>query len=351
MSLLFLPTELKHLIIAFLVPESTLDFALTCKHHAEVCHKALGENAQLFAQWRILDIGRKRSSLWAATIEILSTPRIGWYVRELNLPSRHPSWKRKRGRDSSEGDNLLLDRATRSLRSLYPTDSTKLPVEDARRYPDLPRPHDLIHTIAQRIAAGSKDALISLLIHHLPYLRTIRLTDDGLACLRLTMQCIAAAHSDPMRANRLPLQCLAHASVAHDIPGTDYLDPDWACFFLRLPSLQTFVASHMGGAAHFGGRVDLMSPVVLSVSNVTELVFDRCRIHIEALDAILASITQLKSFTYTGGEDIDEDYRDFSPKRVIEILAYHSGATLRHLLLEDARGTVWLRSPETLIWY
>jgi hypothetical protein len=202
MNLLALPAELTINIAEFLDPDSTLNLALTCKHHQALCKPVLAEHGRLFSEWQLIDTTNAKTLLWQTLIEVLDDPRKGWYVRELNMPSdRQYNWNvggslfpphpQADNRPSGREKNLLK-KATQSLRSLYPIVATDHVLVQDPPY-SIHRAHDLVGTIEDRIDTGVEDAVVAILLHHLPYLKIFRLTevDDADQCLELLMRRIA----------------------------------------------------------------------------------------------------------------------------------------------------------------
>jgi hypothetical protein len=210
MNLIALPAELTINIAELLDPDSTLNLALTCKHHQALCKPVLAEHGRLFSEWQLIDTTDAKTLLWQILIEILDNPRRGWYVRELNLPSdRQYNWNvggslfpphpqadnRPSGREKT-----MLKKAAQSLRSLYP-----IVAPDHILVQDPPYSvhcaHDLIGTIENRIDDGVEDGVLAILLHYLPYLMIFRLTevDDSSQCLELLMRRIADGYRVSIR--------------------------------------------------------------------------------------------------------------------------------------------------------
>lgn len=331
MSLSALPPELKLHIVEYLPPAASLHFALTCKEHSKLCQSTLEDHAQLFAEWQIIDAGGGRILLWSVLKEVLQDPRQGWYVRELRLPaSRYSHWDNTIPgyRPPSqlavlpEEDQSIFKQAARELEYLYPVIEGDCDEADQHRFTNS---NDLIATMEARITAGFVDAIIVILIHHLPNLKTIILTTDYVDCLELTMRRIAAGYKDPTKASKLPLQHLTTALLAH-YGSDEYSTADWACYFLCIPSLQTFAADTMNGAINFGGRDGYLLKDATPCSNITELFFSHCDIDMEV---ILAGTKQLKKLTYFSWHGTDH------MKRLVGVIAKHAGHSLEELVLYE----------------
>ncbi|KAH7356207.1 hypothetical protein BKA66DRAFT_501680 [Pyrenochaeta sp. MPI-SDFR-AT-0127] len=359
-----LPPELKLNIAEQLDPASSLNFALTSRDHAKLCRSTLRNHARLFAEWQVIDTahggvhaGRSEATLlWSTLKEVLEDPRKGWYVRELNLPSsRRYHW------DISnlgilppdllaappKEDQHIFKKAAQALGGLYPISAAEIDDDDRYRFDEIQHPSDFIATLEDRITAGYDDAIIAILVHHLPYLKTIRFTDSETDCFELMMRRVASGYKDPAIAARLPFQHLTTAAVAH-YDSEMCCNADWACFFLCVPSMQTFVAEAMGERTLFGNRQGFLPDAAVPISNVTEMFFDRCQFDVEALHVILAGVKHLKRFTYHGGGPIVSESAWYEPKKVIAAIAAHVGHSLEELVLGQGDDADYLDAEDDL---
>lgn len=254
MALSALPAELKLNTIQYLDPESTFHFALTCKEHATISRSVLEEHAKRLSEGQVFDTTWGTHLLWRFLLEVLEDPSAGWYVRELNLPlNRQSSWTdphRCAPDAPSEEDKKEFARAAQQLQSVY-TPTTRFTGRQSR-YPfqDLTGPNDMVGTILHRIEKGFEDGVIAILIHHLPFLQTIRITDVDTAGLEFFVRRIADEYSKPSRSPKLPLRHLKTAAVAHGDTEMG-CSPDWAVSFCDIPSLTTFVAQNMANNSYF----------------------------------------------------------------------------------------------------
>lgn len=332
MSFLQLPTELKLNIIERLDPQSSLHFALTDRHHSKLCQNILREHARLFAEYSTLEATGSEKSLWTALVEILQDPRKGWYARELNLTNyRNDDTNLPR----SEKDLSLYKAAAEDLVPLYPRELTFFATErdgDVELFGD---------DWDNLVEACTEEVIIILLIHHLPQLRTFRMTvDSGIAgFLEMFMRRIAAGYQDPVSAPRMPLQHLKVAAIAHwDSEG--YCSVDWAVYFLCVPSLRTFAGLSMGSD---GVKDDTNSEAYLHavtqtpVSNVEELDFTNCRFDAQSLHTILPLTKNLKRFSYeAGGHTVS--FSDLEPRKVLHALVTHTSNSLEEFELTETTG-------------
>ncbi|KZM18856.1 uncharacterized protein EKO05_0006503 [Ascochyta rabiei] len=325
MFLSHLPPELKLSIVEHLDPESSLRFALTNRYHSKLCQAILREHTRLFAEHSIIEANDAGPVvLWNALREILRDPRKGWYVRELNLPNSREELVTD---IIPEEDLKLYKDAAQEISSFcayQPTFFAAEPDDD---------PGDFDESMDNLIESGTEEAAVVLLIHHLPQLRTFRMTDGGRrtgACLELFMHRVAAGYQDPTLAPRMPLQHLRTAAIAHyDSEGSCNIA--WAVYFLCVPSLRTFAAQSMGSEGldeHEGGSGSYLRNVTgAPVSNVEELSFDYCQFDSQSLQVILSMLKNLKRFSYqSGGATVA--YSDYEPRRVIEALATYAGHSL-----------------------
>ncbi|CAO2658191.1 Nn.00g059140.m01.CDS01 [Neocucurbitaria sp. VM-36] len=344
MSLYTLPPELKLNIAECLDPDSSLNLALTCRDLHRVCKSVLREHGRLLLEGHTIDTADPQIAsrvLWITLKEVLNDPRKGWYVRELNLPSsRWYHWDR---------DNLgllplnmlavppvedqeLFKEAARALRTLYQKTGCDLGGLYGKRFDD-DDDIDLIKALEERIVHGFDDAIIAVLIHHLPYIKKIRITDVEDDVLELMMQHIAATYKHPSKRRRLPFQHLTTAAVVH-WDSEMCSNADWACEFLAIPSVRSFAAYQMGNSPSFGvGRGDLLTDDAY-YSNVTELFFFSCQFNVEGLEVILAAAKNLKKLTYTGGGATVSESAWYEPKKVIAAVTKHVGHSLEELELD-----------------
>jgi hypothetical protein len=334
MAFSLLPTELTLSIVGYLDPDSTLHFALACKEHATLCKSVLKEHGARFSEWQVIDTTNGNTLLWKRLKELIQYPSLGWYVRELNLPTtRQYSWNPgehniQDGPSYREKD--LFAREAGKLQGLYPLLEQNYYHKYDYHFHGIANPHDLIGTIQERINSGHEDGIIAIILHYLPYLHTIRITDVDTNGLELILYRIAKAYRSPDQSPRLPLKHLKTATIAHWDTELS-CSPDWACYFSSMPSVRTIAARAMGNKPH-----DFIAKQLCSnrSSNVTELFLEQCQMDVNGLATMFWSIKNLTKFTYTAGGDMVSDM-GYEPKRVIKALLEHAADTLEELTLDQ----------------
>jgi hypothetical protein len=334
MSLSSLPAELQLNIVEHLDPDSNLQFALTCKENATLCGSVLEEHGFRLSEWQVIDTTNGKTLLWEKLKEFIQYPSLGWYIRELNLPSdRQYSWnpaENHAGDGPSNRDKELFARAARQLQNLYPL-LEKVHHQDHNYLADsITNPDDLIGTIQERIDGCYEDGVIAILLHYLPNLQTIRITDIKTYALELMLYRIACAYKSPEKSRHLPLKHLKTVSIAHWDSELS-CSPDWACYFSSIPTVKTIAAYAMGNSPW-----DVVAKQLCSqpLSNVTELFLFQCQMDVEGLATILKGIKNLIKFTYTAGGSTVSDM-SYDPKRVIKALLEHAAHSLEELVLDQ----------------
>lgn len=352
MALNALPTELTLYIAGYLNPDTTLDFALTCRRNAALCKSLLQEHGRLLSEWQTIDTKKAQTLTWQALLEILDDPSRGWYIRELSLPgTRQQDWSRPQPHNWTHlqsgirvdfpapyaEEKNTMKKAARNLESLYPVLQSGHILARDPSPPLLQRPNDIVGTIEDRIDQSNDDGVIAILLHHLPNLKTIRFTEhDDSDCFELMIHRIAGAYQEPSNAANLPLRHLKTAAISYG-RSDEWTTPLWASAFLSIPSLRTFAVYEMGGG-YEKERNGYLRPVVLSISNVTELYFKDCLFDYEALDTLLAGVKHLKKFTLDGrGLDTSQSYDE--NKKLIPALAARVGQSLEELVLDFGATT------------
>lgn len=338
MALSTLPIELKLSAIQYLDPESTFHFALTCKDHATICQSILKEHGRLLLEGQVFDTDWGNVLLWRFLLEVFEDPSIGWYVRELNLPpNRQTSWVEEHQsvqNAPSEEEKTLFDNAARQLQDLY-TPTTRFSSLSYHPLEGLTDPNDMIGTIQARISKGYEDGIIAILLHHLPFLQTIRITDSDTVGLEIFVRRIADEYQKPDRSPHLPFRHLKTVAIAHRDSEMSCA-VDWAVSFRDIPSLTTLVAQCMGNSSYFV-KPDTFSVGHVPTSNVTELFLYSCQLDAEkGLAVILADIKNLKKFTYTSGGCTVSDSSYYNPKMVIRELVKYAAHSLEELTMDQS---------------
>lgn len=333
MAFFTLPLNLRLEIVNLLDPASIFHFALTCRSHFELCQNIVQESACLASQWSVVNITCTGSALRRLLTEVLQDPRKGWHVEELRICG----YSEEDGSDSvSEEDSDLLRAAAMDLVSLYCYEPKFFFIDN----PD--ERINLEETLVDRVVRGSNDAMVAILLHHLPRIETLRFDADAeeYTCLDQVMRLIADGYQDTTIAPQLPLQHLKTTAISYsDTEGCHEID--WACYFLCIPSLRTFAAWAMGSEDVTTKCEDHLRTVSAPVSNVEELFFQRCQFDTRSMDTILPLVKNLKRFTYeSGGATVAYSY--YEPRKVIRALAQYAGNSLEELVLvgQEADYTV-----------
>lgn len=341
----FLPVELKLKIVEYLDPISTFHFAITCKEYFYLFQSIIEEHARLFAENRCIHVtnwARLRTKLK----EILDKPQVGWYVRELILPGHQDDphiWDRSiasRANRWPETDRALFYDAAERLDRIYPPQSGDLPPWNLFNEFGY---QDFGETIDDAIMRETNEAIFTILVHHLPWLKVLRVSDgmiqpfENYNCFGPLMHRIAVEYGDPLRAKSMPFQRLESVAIAHDDSEGGCMS-DWALFFNSIPSVRSLVALNMSGQNN--GDIE---EHVYPMSNVKELLLLASQINIASLECILKRIKGLERFTYHGGGPLVA-YDEYEPKKVIRTLAKHHGHSLEHLNLETDEMADLVRS-------
>jgi hypothetical protein len=352
MALDALPVELTICIAGYLDPDTTLDFALTCRRNAVLCKSLLQEHGSLLSEWQIIDTKKAQTLTWQALLEILDDPSRGWYIRELSLPgTRQQDWSRPQPHNWTHlqsgirvdfpapcaEEKNTMKKAARKVGSLYPILHSRHVLARDPSPPLLQRPNDIVGTIEDRIDQSNDDGVIAILLHHLPNLKTIRFTEhEDSDCFELMVHRIAGAYQEPSKAANLPLRHLATAAVSYG-RSDEYNTPLWASAFLNIPSLRTFAVYEMDGV-YEKTRSSYLGPVAQSISNVTELYFKDCRFDHEALDTLLAGVKHLKKFTLDCSNLGTGEFYDGN-KNLIQALSERAGQSVEELVLDFGATT------------
>jgi hypothetical protein len=361
-----LPPELKLSIADFLDPISSLDYALTCKDHWKLCHTLLEMHTKRFAEAPVLasydtqgvptpcadGSSRARCGIWQTLGNILRDPKEGWYITEIDLIS---CWVDDNKKPPEEVPTEFLD-AAMELMDLYPplelADS--ITHESVNSYRSEDCSEAIVTRIFNDIKAGSPSGALAILIHHLPNLRTLRMTrDHDDVVFGAVIDQVAIEYSNTAKIPRLPFRRLKTVSLSHyDTEGC--ISVDRSLPFLRIPSLRIFAASMMGGTFRRKMRLPKAGSFQPE-SNVEEFFFSDCQFDARALEYMIAQTRSLKRFTYfAGGAIVDEALYD--PKVILRALVKYAQNSLEHLILghehldeEEVRSPSLTTSPYTLI--
>ena len=325
MNLLALPPNLKLAIVNALDPGSILDFALTCRDHLVLCQDVLQEATKLASEWTVISIACNGSALHRLLKTVLQAPRKGWHVKELTIAGYlEEDWSN----DSSKRNNDLVTAAALNLVTLYGHE----PKFFLTGQPDTSMGFE--EALINYTAGGSEDAMIALLLHRLPRLKTFRIHTRAheYSCLTQVLRAMAEGYQGTTARLQLPLQNLKTVAMSYD-DTEGCFDIDWACYLLCIPSLRTFAAWAMGSETGGRGNEDYLRPISTPVSNVEELFFDRCQFDPASLHILLPYVKNLKRFTYAAG-GATVAYSFYEPRKVVRALCEHAGHSLEELMLE-----------------
>ncbi|KAF3040543.1 hypothetical protein E8E12_008943 [Didymella heteroderae] len=307
---MILPSELKLYIADYLDPQSSVKFGIACKEHWQLCQPLFKKHTQAFADAPIVTAHNALDLLRAT----LRDPTEGWYVREISFRDR---WDDPFTTPVDDAEQL--QQAAGQMRSLYPHSGTDIEHEC------------LVTQIEQGLATGHPASAVAVLLHHLPNLRTLRLTMGYDNVFEDLLQRIGVEYIDTAKRSSLPLKYLRTVSLAHyDTEGC--IPPDCALPFLRLPSIHTFAASMMGGD-FTRGRFESQVPFhPHPQSGIEEFFFAGCQFDSAALEYLISCTSNLKRFTYSaGGCCTSEDA--YGAKIVLKALTEHARDSLEYLVL------------------
>jgi hypothetical protein len=315
MLLPLLPPELKLSIVDHLDPFSTVNFGLTCRHHWELYRPVIEKHARSFAEAPVVDA----VDVWKLLRDILQDDSRGRYITELSLPA---NWEMQQPSTPVEDMDLLQD-AARALLDIYPQlDESG---EDT-----------LIERIVEGVAAGWPPSIIVVLIHHLPNLKTFKMTGPGdseereCEVLEDFLFKIAVDFGNTAKASKLPFRRLR--TVALSYWENEYcVSANYVLPFLHIPSLRTFAGHALSGYLWNSNQTkDIVR--LHPRSNIEEFFFVNCQFSASAVEYMLSCTQALKRFTYSaGGHNISAS--PYDAKKVFKSLSTHAWHSLEHLLL------------------
>jgi hypothetical protein len=224
--------------------------------------------------------------------------------------------------------------ATRDLMYLYPPLDSSGPENNAEFCPFRRHEGDcLVTRIQERVANGSPEGAMAILIHHLPNLKILRMTmsREGNIFESLLYR-IAVDYGDPAKAPGLPFQRLRTVSLCHcDTEGC--VSPNWALPYLCIPSIRTFAANVMGSSVLRKGRSTglILDRPPRPRSNIEEFFFVDCRFDAAAIEHLISSTQVLKRFTYTAGGCIVDDSL-YGAKVILNALSEYAQNSLESLV-------------------
>lgn len=333
-----IPAELRLSIADYLDPSSSLQFALVCRENYRLCSSLLAKHRDFYQRYRTLNNKNGTRMIWDVTKDIIETPSIAQYIEDFSLPFT--------GRRLWHDANAWVSDIDHRSPATVPEDIVNLYLTAAKRDPILEETLGRFHSVR----TGADTPAVALLLSMTYNLRTLRFTEPTLDpdVLDEYIERVSLAYKEPARGLTLPFQSLTTVAVAF-ADTENCCNPDWVVRFLRIPTIQNFVASDMGGdlsATHYtfanletseseDDRSDLVSngSQDYQKSNVKELLFLRSLFVPEAIEEIVRSTKALEKFTYEDGGFIVCDEGCFSPRRVVQALVSYAAHSLEELVL------------------
>lgn len=310
---MLLPPEIKLSIADYLDPVSSNNFGTTCKEHWKLCRPLFKKHSRAFAEAPIVGVHDTLGLLK----DIIHDPSKGWYISEVSLTA---NWDVPLP-VPIEGVEQLQE-AAKDLLRLYPRSNMIDEDDDC-----------LIQRIMDGIVTGYPDGMIAVLIHHLPNLKTFRLTTSRESnVLNPLFNRIAVEYANLAKRPNLPFQRLHMVSVCH-YDTESCMSADWALPFLHIPSLRIFAANMMGGNLSWSEGSSRGVPFYPHPqSDIEEFFFVSCQFDVAVIEYMLSCTRVLKRFTYdAGGMIVDES--PYDAKLVLKALAEHTRHSLESLVL------------------
>lgn len=325
MLLPLLPPELKLSIIDHLNPFSTFNFGITSKDHWELCRPVIERHARSFVETPVVDA----VDVWKVLRDVLQDDSKACYITELSLSA---NWEMQQPSTPVEDVDLLQD-AARALSNLYPQLDFHLNGSPHPNYLDEPT---LMERIVEGVATGSPPSITVVLVHHLPNLKTFKMTGPGdsegqeHAVLRDFLFRVAADFGSTAKAYKLPFRRLRTVALSY-WDNEFCMSANYVLPFLHIPSLHTFAGHALsGGFWKCNKTEDLIH--LHPRSNIEEYFFVGCQFNASAVKYMLSRTKALKRFTYdAGGHDISASHYD--AKKVLKYLSKHAWHSLEHLIL------------------
>lgn len=195
-NIMLLPPELKLNVVEHLDPFSSFSFSITSKEHWKLCRLVSHKHRRLFAEAPVVGAATDFGNLLR---DVIQDPSRGWYITELSLTA---SWNRRPPSTPMHSVDLLQDAARASMH-LYSHLGTSEEIA-------------FVDRIEAGVAAGLADSIVAVLIHHLPNLKTLKITATrGNNVLEDLLFRIAAEYAKSAIASRLPFQRLRTVSISH----------------------------------------------------------------------------------------------------------------------------------------
>ena len=328
---MLLPPELKLSIVDHLDPFSTFNFGLTSQYHLELCRPVLGRHAHSFAEAPVVDA----FDVWRVLRDVLQDDSKAQYVTELSLPA---NWEMQPPTTPVEDADLLREAAI-SLLDIYPQLGDLDDLDEGGSQILGLRHHDeptLMERIVEGVATGSPPSIIVVLIHHLPNLKTLRMSgstdrdDIEHGILDEFLLKVSPDLGNAEKASYLPFRRLRTVALSY-WNFESYMTVNYVFPFLHIPSLRTLAGHALSG--WFWASNQTNNTVHLRPrSNIEEFFFVDCQFNASAVEYMLSCTQALKRFTYSaGGYNVSPPH--YNVDKVVKSLSEHTWHSLEQLLL------------------
>ena len=331
-----LPNELLRHILGDVLPEDIENFAQASKHIRSVSGPALKEHRRLIRKYTSFSGPAAADTVEPLLIDVLANPRIGFYVKEIDLcrVRRGDAEDQAEGaqeieedgeqesEEEDEQENGLEDGSVEERIDKSEGDASLDYIYAAINESKLLSPRSLQRT-HQCVDRGEKNILIALLLPLLPNLRVLSMADASyLQKLDEVMK-----RAPKLDASFLPkLEHVRIQAYDHERDRGHFL-LDSLANFLQLPSLRRLTGV---GAAQDGWRRELLEPA--QTTNITHLELRDCNDGSKLLDQFLRSFPYLQSFVYTSFYEGYTEY-EFDPFIIRAALQARVSTTLRELTI------------------
>ena len=275
-----LSNELVLQILHLVPPRDLVSACLITKGIYLLAEEILKEHRQFTQQFSFLSfVGPDVRPLAKLLVDVLAHPVAGHYVRSLRLDCWY-IWL-----DEPELEFMFLDYKSHDL------ENSTTAIKNSEIFDT-----DEENGWLQAIQDGFHDAILALLLLHLPNLDSLEIRPLG-GPIEYIPRISQRIQSAPVGTY---FSHLKHVSVS--------FQGDWKrgdamrcfIFFMKLPSLVSSYTSDLGI-----GDEELEQYLRPHESNVTHLDFSQCRIGTNAFHDVLRSTRNLRSFSYTGWAPLD----------------------------------------------
>lgn len=335
-----LPNELLRHILSNFMPEDIENFAQASKHIRSISGPALKEHRRLIRKYTSFSGPAAADTVEPLLKDVLANPRIGYYVKEINLcrvregdaesQDEGGQESEEEGEQESEVEgeqkNGVEDGSVEERIDKSEGDASLDYIHAAIDESKLLRPRSL-QRFHKNVDNGEKNILLALLLPLLPNLRVLSLADAGYLQNLYKVMKRAPKLDEPF----LPKLEHVHIQAYDHECYREHLLLDSLANFLPLPSLRRLTGV---GAAQDGWRRELLEP--LQITNITHLELRDCNIGSKFLDRFLRNFPYLQSFVYTSFYEGYTEY-EFDPFIIRAALQATVSTTLRKLtILTDA---------------